>query len=120
MFSPFSESRQLSIADASELLTPSDPASPCSPDLAASVLHETPANVRKKHTTTSRKRNGLIRRAPGSPSSATPLPRPTAGVLSANAIAGCAGTVRPEQHHPVRALLVHAEHEDLAADRADL
>ncbi len=40
--------------------------------------------------------------------------------ISADPVAGRAGAIRAEQHHSIRTVLVHAEHEHLAADSADL
>ena len=69
---------------------------------------------------TSRKSNGLTRRAPGSPTSEETVTNRTAQVISADPIAGGARMIRAEQHHPVGPLLVHAEHEHLASNRPDL
>src|ERR1700730_5472202 len=57
-------------------LTPWDASIDWMADRVAVVLHDTPANARKNVRMTSSNRNGLTRRAPGSPARAAEFTRP--------------------------------------------
>src|SRR4029077_718226 len=64
-------------------------------DLVAAVLHDTPAKARKNVRMTSRKRNGLTRRAPGSPARAAEFKRPPEVDISSCPGAGSTGKLPP-------------------------